>query len=202
MSNKCSVCLIEGKTLKCPCGKLYCSKECQRKDWLSHKTEHNRITNYSIEPCEFKETDELNSLKKELEAYFIDLKRDFDTTMFKNTIAILNGALQGEITKVWNACTTWFNDKKTKFEFIEFMRTNKHMVNGEEKQWSCGEFGSRWLDITINGYYCRVAFYSKVNNPEWFTKQFSKNDYILMLDPTYDRYFSEIARELVFSTKS
>ena len=186
MSNKCSVCLIEGKTLKCPCGKLYCSKECQRKDWLSHKTEHNRIISDSIEPCEFKETDVLNSLTKELEAYFIDLKRDFHTTMFKNTSVILIDALQDEINKTR---TTWFYDKKTKFEIIEFMRTNKHLVNGEEKQWSCGQFGSRWLDITINGYYSRVAFYSKVYNPEWFTEKFSEIDYILMIDPTSDRYF-------------
>jgi len=49
--------------------------------------------------------------------------------------------------------------------------TGNRPIDGEKGNWSCGCFGSRWLDINAKPYgldYIRCAFYSrKTSSKEW-----------------------------------
>ena len=55
----------------------------------------------------------------------------------------------------------WGRSAKTQKELGEFLCTH-NKVDG--RQWSVGEFGSRWARPVINGRKCQIAFYSKKSN--------------------------------------
>jgi len=59
----------------------------------------------------------------------------------------------------------WSDDDSTAYQIYTYIMTHSK-VDG--KDWSCGEFGSRWADTIINGRQCILSFYSKKFNPDQF----------------------------------
>jgi len=63
--------------------------------------------------------------------------------------------------------TAWWRNRTTKDELMDFLLNPKnHKVNG--KIWCNGFLGSRWADTKLNGRMCRLAFYTKKNDPKMF----------------------------------
>ena len=133
---------------------------------------------------------EINTRKKELDAY-LSLLKSFPREMLERTfIAINPHALRPEEVgeKEADAIKKWWEDGATKQQFCIWMDTNDHKINGKYGNWSCGFLGSRWADCDINGRRCRLAFYTRKNNPtslqnieEVFGKKY---DYAITIDPT------------------
>jgi len=129
----------------------------------------------------------LDKRRKELEVYVSLLKASPDAVMKQTFITIPSAVLKlydddGEYEK-------WWKDEKTIPAFRNWIRFNKHKVNGEYGNWSSGVLGSRWADTDLNGKRCRLAFYSRKLDADNFPAEMDKAlgkkyNYILTIDPT------------------
>jgi hypothetical protein len=129
----------------------------------------------------------LDKRRKELEVYVSLLNASPDAVMKQTFITIIPDVLKlydddGKYNK-------WWKDEKTIPAFRNWIKTNKHKVNGKYGNWSAGFLGSRWADTDLNGMRCRLAFYSRKldadNFPEEMDKALGKEyNYILAIDPT------------------
>lgn len=87
-----------------------------------------------------------------------------------------------------NAHNSWFHNCTTKNELLDFLLNPKnHKVDG--KIWSNGFLGSRWADTELNGRMCRIAFYTRKNDPNTFAS-FPESvrdikDYAIIICPDY-----------------
>jgi hypothetical protein len=72
----------------------------------------------------------------------------------------------------------WFKSCETMKAMADFLlNPANQVVNG--KKWSSGGFGSRWIDIRLNGKNVRIGFYSRKSNPTSFETVPARKDYML-----------------------
>jgi len=126
----------------------------------------------------------LDFLRKELEVY-VDLLNKIPYEIYKKTDVRLNPACAdpNEVGEE-NAkkMVEWFLNRKSKDEFLKWLFSEKHKVNGKYGNWSAGFLGSRWADCKINGRNCRLAFYSfKTDGIETDDKS---KQYLIEIDPS------------------
>jgi hypothetical protein len=73
----------------------------------------------------------------------------------------------------------WWGEKATGDELMEIM-SSPMKVDGSPRNWSVGEFGSRWCDVIINRRLTRVSFQSRKFNR--MPDNMPHKDYIIELD--------------------
>jgi hypothetical protein len=133
----------------------------------------------------------LEKRRKELEV-FVKVLNLQPIAILGKTFTFLNQATlnPNEVGETLaKAIKDWWNKKETKDAIQYWIFGGKHKVNGEFNNWSSGYLGSRWADTKLNGRKCRIAFYSRINDPHQFPPHMEevlgkRYDYTLKIDPT------------------
>ena len=131
---------------------------------------------------EMPEQETLDVLRAELQE-FVDMLNESPKETLLKTMLFISPALtdnqeQGDEAQV---IKEWWNNKTTISNLRDFCFKRNHKVNGEFNNWSSGFLGSRWTDCEINGRICRIAFYSRENNPNHFETFKEKYLYIMAI---------------------
>jgi len=139
------------------------------------------------------EEDVINMLREELITFVSMLNTD-SQDFFKSIEIVLNPIKyynpKSKINKSMLIVQEWWKTRNTKEHLLNFLRSKTHQVNGKFGQWSSGTLGSRWADCEINKMSCRIAFYSRKNNPTWFENKIPNDyNYLLIIDPKIDELF-------------
>ena len=133
--------------------------------------------------------DMIEDMKKELETYVKLLPNDY---IMSKTKICLNPHMYDmkHDEDEFNKYKKWVSNPKTKMDFIVWLRTNIHKVDGTSNNWNCGFMGSRWVDMMMGDKKTRIYFYSRIYNPGAFpaddhptAKQYDGKDYVLFIDP-------------------
>ena len=146
--------------------------------------------------------------RKEL-LVFTQLLNVAPNRILNETIMALNDAARdpgyvGETEAV--AVVEWWKSITTKIEITLWWKGGKHTITppppaadesvgeagDEDGLWKCGNMGSRWTDVRINGRECRMAFYSrKLDGSHIFrfyddsaAAAIQTKKYIIEIDPT------------------
>jgi len=133
-------------------------------------------------------SDETNaSMRKELELWVsimsgdnIDLKR---AVFNKSTFALnMYSLLPSEVgEKTAQELKEWWGEAKTTVD-IKTIICSPMKVDGTPRNWSCGEFGSRWCDVIINRRLVRISFSSRKYNT--IPTNLPDKNYIIEIDPS------------------
>ena len=79
----------------------------------------------------------------------------------------------------------WFAKPETRDHLFECLYGQVHRIGSKWGDWRNGGMGSRWLDVRINNYDVRIAYYSRATNPKMFASVpvsiTQGKDHILML---------------------
>jgi hypothetical protein len=129
--------------------------------------------------------------RKELETY-VKVLNTQPRAILDKTFTFINQATldPNEVGETEaKAIGEWWNKMETKIALELWVFGGNHKVNGKFNNWSSGFLGSRWADTKINGRNCRIAFYSRKNDPHQFPLEMEKAlgkryDYTLAIDPT------------------
>jgi hypothetical protein len=122
---------------------------------------------------------------------FVKLLREQPERILKSTCITLNPHTldPNEVgEKQAKEIADWWKSQATLIDWLKWIKTNKHEVNGKYGNWSAGFMGSRWADCEINGRNCRVAFYHRKSDPLPFNIDEivgGKYNYFLIIDPSH-----------------
>jgi hypothetical protein len=123
------------------------------------------------ENVEFPREEALNKRQRELELV-VKLLNNPDFVRRKVQIAFCDETTQ-----------SMMRNRNNKNEFLRWMITTEHKVNGEINCWSNGFLGSRWADIEIAGKVIRIAIYTRSGD-----KKFTNWDKLKGIDVILNLY--------------